>query len=836
MVPPGRSADRAPPAGQDAGPPSARSPSGPFAAPVAAILLALLAGPALGQEVPWPRPIAASAEVAKFTFADGLGGWQALHAVELRAEDGRLIAEATGEDPYFQSPPLDVGGNLRVVVTGEFAIAGPLSCYWSTAAAPAMAEERAVHRAVVAGDGTVELHLGEVVHLRHLRLDPGGGPGRLAIASIRVFDDQLAERWITGVSPAAGSKLRVDVAGGAAVELPVAHADGFAEVVLPAELLATRAAVHLHDRGALQAPQAGELVLRVFPAVSAAAVYRERRLAAVLHPLVMRAGRAVPLKGEPDEAGVWRLAGKGVRLLLEPRGDGLGVSIDADDPIEGPVVRSPGPHVRALLAGVEFLDRGEPSSSDADIETNARFRFVPDPLHVTWPCIAVETGTGTLAFHWEGELQPVFAAPDRYDGMDCARLALRGKRIRALLDCGASDLDDAMLRAVRRLALPEPLPAPGDQAAWLDLCRAAFAGPLRGDGGFGHCAEPNWARQPFADLASAVFRLHGALPDFVQGGRVDLVPGGAHLSDDAAWFVAGQAGRWAAFTRERAAATAKAQREDGTWAYAGPYRRGHYEDTASGPCGAAAVTLLEFARLSGDQQALDAGRRALAAAARFDTPRGAQTWELSLHTPDVLAAAHLVRAHVQAFELTQDRAFLDGARRWAVRGLPFVYLRAAPALPYATIAVFGATNWRAPLWIGLPVQWCGLVYADALARLAPHDETFPWRTVAEGVLRAGQHQQARNGPMVGCLPDSWDLRTRQGHGPWINPGALYSLDRRLRGEPVDLEVLVLPDGRRAVSAWPLAQEGEQLRARAGRERVPVVIDGREVVEVPGDGR
>jgi hypothetical protein len=57
--------------------------------------------------------------------------------------------------------------------------------------------------------------------------------------------------------------------------------------------------------------------------------------------------------------------------------------------------------------------------------------------------------------------------------------------------------------------------------------------------------------------------------------------------------------------------------------------------------------------------------------------------------------------------------------------VPFVYLVNPTAAqssgavgPYATIPVLGATNWQAPNWIGLPVEWCGLVYADSLARLA----------------------------------------------------------------------------------------------------------------------
>ena len=71
--------------------------------------------------------------------------------------------------------------------------------------------------------------------------------------------------------------------------------------------------------------------------------------------------------------------------------------------------------------------------------------------------------------------------------------------------------------------------------------------------------------------------------------------------------------------------------------------------------------------------------------------------------------------------LTGYGDYLQQARYWAWTGVPFVYL-VNPANQnigtYATIPVYGATNWISPVWFGLPVQWCGLAYADALYRLA----------------------------------------------------------------------------------------------------------------------
>lgn len=802
----------------------------------------------VAQERPWARPIVTSRQLAAFSFAGAATlaetGFRALHAVDLEIVDGRLVATGTGDDPYLVAPALDVSGDLRVAVTGDFAIAGALGCYWSTAAAPGMAEARSVHARAPNGHGTVELRLGPVERLTALRFDPGGGVGRVAIESIRVLDDVAASSFVDGVAMDGSDRLRLSIAadGGdrRSITVPARFVDGFAQVGidLPAEIRAARQGVHLHDAAALRAaaPDRDGLVVAVHPGLSAAVVYRDRRALAVLHPLAMRRGVAIPLRPIPLGDGVQRFAGSGVRVTLGSRDDELvQIAIDAQEPVEGPVVRTLAPHLRAVLPGLEFLGHGEPSSSAADIETEARFRFAPDPLAVTWPAAAVETADATIAVTWEDPAQQVvFAAPDVYDGLSGARVALRGTRVRATLDVGARDLDDAVLRAVQRIGLPAAVDDGREHDAWQSLCREALEGPLRSDAGFGHCVEPNWPRQPYVDHCSAWWRLTGALPAAVAGGSVALVPGGAHLHDDAAWFVAGQAGAWAAQVGQRAAVLRDSQRADGTWEYRGPYRRGHFEDTSSGLCGERAELLLWHARVSGDAASLAAGLRALAASERFATPRGAQTWELSLHTPDILAAAHQVSARVLAFELTGDPRHLAAARVWAVRGLPFIYLRDdAPAMPFATIAVFGATNWRAPLWIGLPVQWCGLVHADALARLAAHDDALDWRAIAAGIQAAARRMQAGDGPFRGCLPDSFDLRAGRGNGPWINPCAMLALDARLRGEPWELAVCTLGDGRRATSAWPLREVDGALRADAGRDAVQVVVDGHEVVTVPG---
>ena len=223
-------------------------------------------------------------------------------------------------------------------------------------------------------------------------------------------------------------------------------------------------------------------------------------------------------------------------------------------------------------------------------------------------------------------------------------------------------------------------------------------------------------------------------------------------------------------------------------------------------------------------------------------PRGAQPWEMPLHTPDIMASAHLVRLYTLAYLLKPDPAYLREARHWAYGGLSMVYLVlppfdfgkvADPVGRYATCAVMGATHWVAPNWIGRPVQWCGLVYSAALwdlARIEPdHKAQECWRTVATGITVSGARQNHTTDEprFVGLLPDSWDLEHQSRYPIPINPGTVqenfaeyvgmpfYSVRALARGDggaPAlvhaagDVEALAPEKGtlRCRVTAWPQA--------------------------------
>jgi len=561
-------------------------------------------------------------------------------------------------------------------------------------------------------------------------------------------------------------------------------------------------------------------------------VERDGRLAAICGPLVHVEGELPALK-VADRGAPLRLAGEGIEVSLAVDGDVLCVSIHSEKPCEGPVVRVLGPLEQGLFAGLEYLGRGERSSSTLDVETGEHVRFAPDPMKVTMPLMAAVTDRASVAVSWDDmTLQPVYAVPNFFDGTADHRMALRGREIEAFVRIAGGPLEEAILWGVRRRglpSLPEPPRNPAEQRA---LCLRALDGPLKNDAGWGHCVEDRWPRRPFADIASTVWRLTGEVPDFPQ-----FVPGGSHIRNESIYFVTGRAGEWLAHHRQAARATIARQQPDGSFRYQGKYARGHFEDTASGHCARPAAQLLEHAWATGDREALEAGLRALEYIKRFRTPRGAQVWEVPLHTPDVLASAWLVWAYVRGYELSGRREYLDEARRWALSGVPFVYLWGErPMMRYATVPVYGATNWKAPCWIGRPVQWCGLVYAYALTLLAPYDDTLDWRRLARGILISGEQQQYPDGQYAGLLPDSIDIRTGRRFAWNINPCNLVSLGAVLDGRPDHLSVAA--NGKHRVAApFPVTiRDGAgHIDGRAG-VKYQVVVNGQRIVDVESKGQ
>ena len=810
---------------------------------------------------PYPRELIAVEPLAEWNFAHNAQGWTAGHEATVAAQDGVLHIQSTGNDPYLFSPAVQGTGPVSVSLRMRSQTDGPGQIFWSTTDAPGCDEGRSAHFPLVHDNAWHEYTVALAVRgsLKRLRLDPGIAPGWIEIAWIRVQQQnwhplELEQLTVSGcdivarlrnhgpepVDFAAGTN-HFTLAGNATMSVPfTARGDTpfetFIAVIQPRNLPLIQRRVRLYHpgvKGDWLTHQSGALRLRVTRDGSGAVVEVDAKPVAVIAPLVSCDGvapRLQPVRGSADV----NLRGDGVSIALSLTKDEVTVNITSRQPCEGPALRALGALQQGLLAGLEYLGRGEQSSSTLDIETPEHVRFAPDPLKVTMPLMAAVTEAGTVALTWQDmALQPVYAAPNFFDGTPDHRMALRGTNIAAtILVRRPGPLEETILWAVKKNGLPQVPRPPRSREAQLKLCRDALNGPLKSAEGWGHCAEPSWARHPFSDFASTLWRLTGEAPALPT-----LAPGGSHIRNDAIYFVTGRAQEWLAGKKAQAAQVMQGQQADGSWRYDGPYRRGHSENTSSGLCAQQAEVLLEYARITGDQPALAAGTKALDFIAQhFQDPRGAQTWECPLHTPDILASAHLVWAFTRGYELTGKKAYLDQARRWALGGMPFVYLWGRyPIMPYATIAVYGATNWQAPNWMGLPVQWCGYVYAYALTLLAPHDRTLDWTQLARGILVAAEQMQCPDGPQAGCEPDSFALATQHRNGPMINPCALVSLRLVLDG---DLDsIAVANDGRhRVVAPFPVTIRAGRahIRARQG-VTYQALVDGQRIVNVASRG-
>jgi len=212
------------------------------------------------------------------------------------------------------------------------------------------------------------------------------------------------------------------------------------------------------------------------------------------------------------------------------------------------------------------------------------------------------------------------------------------------------------------------------------------------------------------------------------------------------------------------------------------YSRTHFAKHANGFSGRDMVRILEGAALSADKELIDNALALLdkQTALYADTvPRGAQTWEIPLHTPDILASAHMVKSYTLGYIISGKDEYLEQVRYWAWTGVLFVYLYSPTQEtvgPYATIPVLGATNWKAPVWVGRPVQWCGLANASALHLLSEYDPTGPWEKIAKGITAAGLQMSwpLKDEKRQGLLPDFFDLKAQLAAGPAINPGTVQS--------------------------------------------------------------
>jgi hypothetical protein len=493
---------------------------------------------------------------------------------------------------------------------------------------------------------------------------------------------------------------------------------------------------------------------------------------------------------------------------------------------------------QALLAGVEYLEN-EPSSSEADVTGPGAWRQVPDTVKITFPVMAIQAEGRYVGLVWEPEpdICALFDSPDRQfkagghllgllfpgsNGFNREERSLvpyrpqsmtakRPVRLRATLIGGlGGSVVPAIEHYLRLRGLPA-VPDPGytEKGYYRLAAHGWLDSRIREGNLYRHAYWPSFNAQPSSDAAMWMLWLSRVTDDPALAGRLVNAAGGAiaqvapqnyaaaqvgHIRYPLPALVFGSVAENAAQAGNRGHSLLSRFQSDGSLLYqpgAGgvDYGRTHSSKEANGYTATLVLRVLEDAVFSGDRSLMSDGLRLLRAMNKFrnTVPRGAQTWEVPLHTPDILASGYLVRAYTLGYELTADRAFLEEARYWAWTGVPFVYL--TPPTPnevglYGTIPVLGATGWVAPLWIGLPVQWCGLVYGEALYRLARYDRAGPWKQLADGIAAAGIQQTwpLADVSRQGLLPDSFQLRSQYRDGPAINPATVLALAAQYYGQ------------------------------------------------------
>ena len=571
---------------------------------------------------------------------------------------------------------------------------------------------------------------------------------------------------------------------------------------------------------------------------------------------------------------------------------------------------SEGHKTQALLPGIEYL-ADEPSSNEKEVRGPQANRLIPAAHKLCYPMMAITDASHWFALEWgmagAQAFSPVFDTPDRQfrsgghlfalwaPGVGPAReesdtslfaaMPFASGVVEAVLTTGAgSDVTDALTARLPLAKLP-PTPALDAARSCEVLARGWLDSAIREGTGCRH-AIGHWKPIQVSDAPALMLWLASATPDEATAARltaaanemIAALPEGSserkgwgrsvsHVHNPVAPLVFGDPIAYAVSAGGTAKGLAR-QLADGKRIWHKPASAKHdYGETlgadhCNGFTAISANVMLSYALWTGDEGLI---AETLAVLDKFteiygnDVPRGAQPWEMPLHTPDILASGRLVKCYVNGYLLSGNQRYLERARHWARTGMTMIYLvdppteKPNPIGRYATIGVIGATNWTVPNWIGLPVQWCGLVYSAALADLAEietdADLAALWRHLARGISASGVDQSylPSDGKKVGLLPDSFRLVEQVRRDPPINPGTVQENASNFVGLPYYRVIRAVPGGntlvhvpgrvtalkpeageiaRLEIAAWPKAP----FKVFFSRVQRPsaVKVDGRDV--------
>ncbi|MBN1287183.1 MAG: hypothetical protein JXB47_17425 [Anaerolineae bacterium] len=520
----------------------------------------------------------------------------------------------------------------------------------------------------------------------------------------------------------------------------------------------------------------------------------------------------------------------------------------------------------ALFPGLEYLLDDEPSSDTRFAAEKYANRAVPHPYKIAIPLMAVSHEGRAVGLMWDATQAwgsawrrpaAIFASPNCLQGQDNHWMALStpaveprwrnegeleahepyglgpgspstlSARLVALPSGGVIGVVRAWVAAYGLPALPDP---GHDYEQNVDLCARSFLDIAWDEDaeGWHHTLSDPWGPRYEPVLAALLWRysrwidgdpvLRARAADQVHRAvaRCDKPP---HLDLALAY------GRVAGALDDMVEASRKAideQEADGSWTWTpdvvadiADFKSedrlkimGAEKDSSSGFTASRVSRrspLLQYALCTGNAGAVDAVLCAADWCNAQRRPEGAQTWELHLHVPDVLAVPYLIDLNLGAYELTGEARYLDAANRWAWTGLPFTYLWSGyyrPVMRYGTIPVFGVTFHDVQSWFGVIVHWNGLVYARSLFQLAQYcagDGPIDWRELAEGIALHGMQEQALGGPWMGMYPDAFSpVKGDEEYTWWLNPQLIGLNTFPLAGLHVGPEPVILrrADGSR----------------------------------------
>ncbi len=758
-----------------------------------------------------------------FRQVDTAAVWAPLHAIQIQKDAERgLVLNLTGDDPYCGSSPMafaEVGALwMEIEIRSE---TGGLAQLFFNPPGSGFSEEHSVRFPIPKDTwSTLKVPIPPLGPTSQLRFDPPGSSGRCEIRRLRFLPRPILRPpiWESPRAPrttATSPRIR-----SGPLEVVLGDAWGEFDVWVAGRRFA------IGHNGSGIGYLSGDRLRWWIPEGSVSV----RREGLTL--------RSILRARDPDGAR-WefclRLRPDGSRGAIDIESEVVVSELRsvAFLPVFGvhPGVGSFGGHkTQALFAGLEYLE-DEDSSSERTLRGAQARRMAPDSLKLTMPLMALAAEGQWLGLLWRPahDLSAVFDSPDRLfrSGGSLMALAFPGSdpsiredgavlpyagqplapkkphRWRVTLMAGSGDtIVPAVKESVSRLGFPK-LEAPVEEATslWRSLAVGWLDSGIREGNRFRHAVSPGFGFQPASDAAVHLQWLAPRLSDLALRSRAEdlsviaaaAVPTGSlvshqigHIRQPLPALILGKLELELRSSRDEGWSWVRRFDSNGVLNYHPPsggidYASTHGSRDANGMVGQAVGRILECGFFTGDRALIAEGIRLLEAMARYQNtvPRGAQSWEIPLHAPDILASAHLVTAYTLGFEWTGRREFLEQARYWAWTGVPFVFLKPSglpPSAigPYATTPVLGATQWIAPNWIGLPVQWCGLVYADAIRRLARHDPKGPWIRLSDGIAHCGVQQMhpATDVGLGGLLPDNFSLREQTRNPVPINPATL----------------------------------------------------------------